>query len=138
MTSIQPILYVEAIDEALTFYRDVLSFTELWTAPDEQAGETAIAALQLEAATMMVSRMPMFAPANGAARGEGVTLWFNLDGTIDDYYARVREVSKASGAMLTQELIDYPWGDRAFTLRDPFGYTLTFSNYSQTAETPGV
>ncbi len=70
--------------------------------------------------------------------GEGVILWFNLDGTIDDYYARVREASEASGATLTQELIDYPWGDRAFTLRDPFGYTLTFSNYTQTAETPAV
>lgn len=57
-----------------------------------------------------------------------MTLWFNLAGSVDDYYARFRD---APGVTVTQELIDYPWGDRAFTLRDPFGYTLTFSNFTQ-------
>ncbi len=126
MSTVQPILYVEAIDEALVFYRDRLGFTELWVANDEQTGEPSIAAVQLEEATIMLSGMPMFGSANGATRGEGVTLWFNLDGPVDDYYARYRDVP---GATLTQELIDYPWGDRAFTLRDPSGYTLTFANF---------
>lgn len=134
MSTVQPILYVEEVDEALTFYREALGFTELWRAADEQGGETAIAAVQLEAATIMVSRMPMFAPSNGAPRGEGVTLWFNLDGSVDDYFARFRD---AAGVTVTQELVDYPWGDRAFTLRDPFGYTLTFSNFRQPDEAPG-
>ncbi len=39
MSSVQPILYVDTVDEALTFYRDGLGFTELWKAPDEQGGE---------------------------------------------------------------------------------------------------
>jgi len=127
-STVQPILYVEAVDDALRFYCGALAFTELWKVPDEQSGESTIAAVQLEEATMMVSRMPMFAPANGGTRGEGVTLWFNLAGSVDDYFARFRE---AAGVTVPQDLIDYPWGDRAFTLRDPFGYTLTFSNYSE-------
>ncbi|MBA2276614.1 MAG: VOC family protein [Chloroflexia bacterium] len=131
MSTVQPILYVEAIDEALAFYLDRLGFTELWVANDEQTGEPAIAAVQLEEATIMLSPMPMFAAADGAARGEGVMLWFNLDGSVDDYFARFRD---APGATLTQELIDYPWGDRAFTLREPSGYTLTFANYREPEE----
>ena len=135
MATVNPILYVADVNEALAFYRDQLGFTELWVANDDQTGEPAIAAVQLEEATVMLSQMPMFASPNGSALGAGVTLWFNLDGSIDDYYARFRDVP---GATLTQELIDYPWGDRAFTLRDPSGYTLTFSNYREPDDGQGA
>jgi len=127
-SNLSPILYVDDIDQALRFYRDGLGFTELWTAAGPDGGAPIIAAVQVEDASLMVSQMPMFAPANGGPRGDGVTMWFNLAEPVDDYFARFRDVS---GATVTQEPIDYPWGDRAFTLRDPFGYTLTFANFTQ-------
>lgn len=132
MSTVQPILYVDSVEDALTFYRDGLGFSELWAVKDDDEIRGAIiAAVQLEEAGIMISRIPMFAGADGTARGEGVTLWFNLDGPVDDYFARFRDVP---GATVTQETIDYPWGDRAFTICDPSGYTLTFSNYTAPAE----
>lgn len=61
--------------------------------------------------------------------GIGVQFRFKMAGTrsIDEYFAEV----KRKGAVIVEEPKTEFWGDRMFTILDPDGYTLTFSEHVQ-------
>jgi predicted lactoylglutathione lyase len=58
-----------------------------------------------------------------APKGLGVALNFRVDHDID---ALARH-AKAAGANVVEDVGDRPWNARDFTLRDPDGFTLTFT-----------
>ncbi len=85
----------------------------------------------MEDANFLVSREPTFAGATGGgATGGGVTLYFHVDMPVDAFADRFRDVE---GVQVAQDLTDQWWGDRTFTIRDPWGYTLLFSSVANSA-----
>jgi uncharacterized glyoxalase superfamily protein PhnB len=57
-------------------------------------------------------------------KGEGLSLQFTTDERVDDIADRI----KAKGGTLDTEPADMPWGARAFRVRDPDGFKLSFSS----------
>ncbi|MBV9772632.1 MAG: VOC family protein [Gemmatimonadetes bacterium] len=57
-------------------------------------------------------------------KGEGFSLMITTDQDVDEVARRIRE----SGSALDSEPADMPWGGRAFRVRDPDGFRLTFSS----------
>ncbi len=124
MSDVQPVLYIDDIEDAITFYRDGLGMTVDVFGKDPESGRANIFLASIEEARFLVSRDPTFAKADGAGSG-GVTLYFHLDSPIDDYVERFRA---ADGVEIVEELTDQWWGDRTFTIREPWGYVLLFSS----------
>jgi uncharacterized glyoxalase superfamily protein PhnB len=125
MSDVQPLLYIDDIESAIAFYRDRLGFDVNVFGHDAE-GRASTCLVQLEDARFLVSREPSFAGATGG----GVTLYFHLDAPVDLYADRFRG---ADGVQVAQELTDQMWGDRTFTIRDPWGYTLLFSSVANSA-----
>jgi uncharacterized glyoxalase superfamily protein PhnB len=120
MSDVQPLLYIDDIEAAIDFYRDQLGLNVIVFGNDAE-GRPATFLAQLGDSKFLVSREPHFAGATGG----GVTLYFHLDGPVDDLAERFRN---AEGVQVAQDLTDQWWGDRTLTIRDPWGYTLLFSS----------
>ncbi len=120
MSDVQPLLYIEDIESAIEFYRDRLGLAVTVFGHDAE-GRAATFLVEVEDARFLVSREAHFAGATGG----GVTLYFHLDAPVDGYADRFRDVE---GVQVAQDLTDQWWGDRTFTMRDPWGYTLLFSS----------
>ena len=131
MPSISPLLSVDDIGKSLDYYEKVLGFRRGLTLPGDDGKLT-----HGEAHTgdLMVMFGPAQHPENvaaaklaqGAAKGVGVLLYFDLgEQDIDKYYKDV----KGAGAKIIEAVQDQFWGDRNFTVEDPDGYILTFSKH---------
>ena len=120
MSDVQPLLYIDDIEAAITFYRDGLGLDVIVFGSDAD-GRPATFLAQLGDAKILVSREAHFAGATGG----GVTLYFHVDSPVDEYADRFRS---AEGVQVAQDLTDQWWGDRTLTIRDPWGYTLLFSS----------
>jgi uncharacterized glyoxalase superfamily protein PhnB len=119
MLRLTPILWVPSIEEAVMFYRR-LGFDQI-----DALTDTSGKLLHAQATRGDVSLMfgDLSAPLAPAHLGHGSPeLYISLD-AVDEYFDRVR----GSGAEITQEPTDQFWGDRTFTIRDPWGHILTFS-----------
>jgi uncharacterized glyoxalase superfamily protein PhnB len=57
-------------------------------------------------------------------KGQGLRIYCATTQDIDGLAARV----KASGHTLLEEPTDRPWGGRDFAVRDPDGFTLSFTS----------
>jgi len=109
-------LFVEDLDEAKRFYRDVFELPVHWE--DEHSavflfGETMINLLQVSEAPELV------APAQVGSPGDGVR--FQLTIGVDDVDAKVEEL-KARGVEILNGPMDRPWGIRTASFRDPGGH----------------
>jgi len=130
MSDVQPVLFIEQIEEAIEFYRDRLGFNVNVFGVDEESGRPNIFLAKLEDAGFLVSRVPVFTGEANSTPVSGVTLYFHLDQPVDDYATRFLS---AKGSTVDHEVTDQWWGDRTFAIRDPWGYRLLFSN-SETEE----
>jgi len=124
MSDVQPVLYVDDIEAAVAFYRDGLGMDVNVFGTDPESGRPNIFLASIENAKFLVSRDETFAKAGGNGSG-GVTLYFHLDSPVDGHVERFRS---APGVEVVEDLTDQWWGDRTFTIRDPWGYTLLFSS----------
>ena len=120
MAEIQPIIHVDQVDRAVTFYRDQLGFEELYAVPGED-GESIHAGVKFEDVTVMIARS---APGR-AEGGEGVILYVYMDGDLDGYFKRT--VRKVEGIQILHEPQDQYWEDRTFGIKDPWGYEVHFA-----------
>jgi len=120
--SMTPILWSKSVEDSVAFYESKLGFTLAFAMRDPE-GKIEHAMIAKDAVSLMV----------GYQRGEdgekvteglggGPELYFDLE-AVDGYYASVQR----AGAPITVALADQYWGDRTFTVTDPDGYRLTFS-----------
>lgn len=124
MSDVQPVLYIDDIEGAIAFYREGLGLDVNVFGNDPETGRPNIFLASLDEAKFPVSRDPTFAKADGSGSG-GVTLYFHLDSPVDGYVDRFRS---AAGSEVVEDVTDQWWGDRTFTIRDPWGYILIFSS----------
>ena len=114
-------LTVADIQKSMAWYRDILGFE----VQQQYEREGAVRAVALQAGDVRI----MLNQDDGAKgldrkKGEGMSLQFITNGSVDDVAARVR----ASGGTIDVEPADMPWGVRMLRLRDPDGFKLVFSS----------
>jgi len=124
MSDVQPVLYIDDIEGAIAFYRDGLGMEVNEFGTDPESGRPNIFLASIEGAKFLVSRDRAFTKTGDSGSG-GVTLYFHLDSPVDGYVERFRS---ADGVEIVEDLTDQWWGDRTFTIRDPWGYVLIFSS----------
>jgi catechol 2,3-dioxygenase-like lactoylglutathione lyase family enzyme len=109
-------LFVEDLDAARRFYRDVFEVEALVEDDDSTAlrfGNTIVNLLKVGAADELV------APAAVGGPDSGARLMFTID--VDDVDATCAELT-ARGVELLNGPIDRPWGVRTAAFRDPGGH----------------
>jgi catechol 2,3-dioxygenase-like lactoylglutathione lyase family enzyme len=109
-------LFVEDLDAARRFYRDVFEVEALVEDDDSTAfrfGNTVVNLLKVGAADELVT------PAAVGGAASGARLMFTID--VDDVDATCAEL-EARGVELLNGPIDRPWGVRTAAFRDPGGH----------------
>ena len=129
LASMRPSLSVADLRRSVDFYVSKLGFNS--EGVYEQDGVAVHAAVSAGPVQIM------FGPAAmahgtwagkltaGVPAGAGVILYTALEHGIDEYYGTVR----SSGARIVEEIGDRFWGDRTFSVEDPDGYLLQFSQH---------
>jgi PhnB protein len=114
-------LYVDSIEQARSFYVDKLGFSHMMGMLGKD-GLLDFCTVSLAGARVMLMR-PAQAMRGTAANGEKqpVELYVEVE-NVEDYHAAVKE----KGIKPTAPLTDQWWGDRTFTVMDPFGYLIWF------------
>jgi uncharacterized glyoxalase superfamily protein PhnB len=120
-TALTASITVADIQKSMAWYRDILEFE----VQQQYEREGAVRAVALQAGDVRI----MLNQDDGAKgldrkKGEGMSLQFITNGSVDDVAARVR----ASGGAIDVEPADMPWGVRMLRLRDPDGFKLVFSS----------
>jgi uncharacterized glyoxalase superfamily protein PhnB len=119
--SLQASLTVKDLQQSLAWYRDLVGF-----AVDRRyEREGKLMAVALKAGDVRI----LIGQDDGAkgwdrAKGEGFSLQFTTDQSVDEIAKRVKDL----GGTLESEPADMPWGPRMFRLRDPDGFRLTISS----------
>ncbi|MBI3976477.1 MAG: VOC family protein [Armatimonadetes bacterium] len=116
------VLYVKDVGASLHYYRDLLGFSVIFVAPDEDEG--GVAGLKVGTARLILhsdqETRPGYLPASGV-RGRGVILHFEVD-DVDRYHADL----VGRGVEISLAPTDESWGARAMYLYDPDGYNISF------------
>jgi len=121
LRSAGPSFTVSDLQKSLTFYRDVLGFTprERW----EKDG--ALQGIELVAGSVTFwLGQDDWKKGRDRVKGLGFRMYCATSQDIDALAARVR----AGGGTIVDEPKDEPWGGRAFGVRDPDGFTITFAS----------
>lgn len=126
MASLRPILSVADVDAATAFYCEQLGFDRQFSLQDAH-GATFFASVSFEGGSIMLSRQQISdlpAATRRQARAD-VTLLIALPPTIeiDAFYAELQR----KGVTIVGAIADKFWGSREFTLRDPQGYHIAFT-----------
>jgi uncharacterized glyoxalase superfamily protein PhnB len=116
--SLTPGFTVNDAEKSVAWYRDVLGFkvNERW----EHEGKFLGAEMKSGAVTVNLGQDD-WKMGRDRIKGQGTRLYIMTGPKIDQFADQI----KARGGMLDQEPRD-GWGMRAFSLKDPDGYNLTF------------
>jgi uncharacterized glyoxalase superfamily protein PhnB len=110
--------FVEAVDVAATveLYCRHLGFERVGSEPEEANGVFAVRSGPVHIAFIRAKagHLPPF--------GEGVRLYLDVD-DVEAHYAG----ALAGGVEIVSAPTEKPWRCREYTMRDPNGYVLTFS-----------
>jgi PhnB protein len=120
-------IYVDSVELARSFYVDKLGFTHLMGMLGKD-GQLDFCTVSLGGARIMLMR-PAEAMAGTNATGEKrpVELYMEV-ADVDAYFEQLNK----QRVKATTSLAEQWWGDRTFTIQDPFGYTVWF--YQSVAE----
>jgi PhnB protein len=114
-------IYVKSVEQARSFYVDKLGFTHMMGMLGKD-GLLDFCTVSLGGARVMLMR-PAQEMRDTAATGEKrpVELYLEVE-NVEGFY----EAVKKHGVKPTAPLTDQWWGDRTFTVLDPFGYQIWF------------
>jgi len=114
------VLQVRDLAASSRWYQEALGFQHVFSIPP--VGEPMLVHLRWAKYADLLLRREL-APSD-AAKGLGISLNFNLSsGSVDDLANRAREY----GAKIVSEPTNQPWNARDFTVQDPDGFRLTFT-----------
>jgi PhnB protein len=125
--SVMPIINVDSVDEALRFYSEKLGFERVMGVVGKDGAFDFVTVVR-SGVRIMFGRAPE--PMAGTAP--------TRDRKPVEIYVEVEDVQRfhddvrRAGIEITTPLTTQWWGDRTFTIQDPYGYTLWF--YQPVAE----
>jgi PhnB protein len=118
---VMPMIYVDPVEDARAFYVDKLGFAHQMGMLGKD-GRLDFCTVTREGAQVMLMRpMEEMAGTSPAAASRPVEFYIevsDVDGYFDDLAAKKVKAET--------ELTNQWWGDRTFTIRDPFGYKIWF------------
>lgn len=120
-------VYVDSVELARAFYVEKLGFTHLMGMLGKD-GQLDFCTVTLAGARIMLMRPPE-AMAGTNATGEKRPVEFYIEvADVDAYFEQLKQQKVKA----TTPLAEQWWGDKTFTIQDPFGYTVWF--YQNVAE----
>ncbi len=126
-------LTVKDVAAATAWYRDVLGFVVMFAMPPAQPMMSHIRWIKFADLMLYAAAEQLTTP------GAGVKLNFQVwpeDIALDELAAQMQ----AKGAEIVEGPVDRPWNTRDFTVQDPDGYRLTFSqvDYARLDKNPAI
>jgi len=118
--TIMPIIYVDSVDAMRQFYVEKLGFGHLMGMLGKD-GKFDFCTVTLDGARIMLTRPPAGIEGMEPAKARPVTIYLQV-AKVNAYHDRLRK----AGVKVTEPLTDQWWGDRTFSVVDPYGYTLWF------------
>ena len=118
--SLTPTYTVDDLQETIRWYCDGLGFVvdERW----ENNGKLSGVMLKAGKCTFGLSQDD-FAKGRGREKGVGFRIYADTTQSVDALADRIR----AYGGKIVTEPTDTPWGTRSFTVEDPDGFKISFS-----------
>ncbi len=117
-----PTLVVRDPEASSRWYQEALGFTHIFTIPGPGGGPLLVHLRWARYADLLLRKA--MDPPDERPQGLGVSLSFAVfEGRLDD----VAERALRHGAKLETEPRNQPWNARDFSIRDPDGYLLTFT-----------
>lgn len=126
MPSLRPILSVPDVDAAVEFYCRTLGFERQFSLQDK-SGDSFFASVALHGCAILFSlQQPRDMPDEQRRQIRAdVTLVIALPEAtnIDVFYAELQ----ATDVTILEAIEDKFWGNREFSIRDPYGYCINFA-----------
>ena len=114
-------LTVNDLQRSIAWYRDFVGFV----VGEEWKDNGKVLGVSLKAgSTELYLNQDDGAKGWDRKKGEGMSLHFTTAQKVDDVATRIKQ----AGGTLQSEPTDYPWGERAFRVKDPDGFILTISS----------
>jgi PhnB protein len=118
---LMPMISVDSVDHARSFYVEKLGFSHLMGVLGKD-GQLDFCTVTSRGAKIMLMRAQK--PGNGTeatASKRPVEIYLEVS-DVNGYHDELA----AKGIEVTNSLTDQWWGDRTFTVMDPFGYQIWF------------
>ncbi len=121
LTAVMPTMTVNDIQASIAWYRDVMGFS---VAREMEHDGQVMGAVVAAGAVQFLLGQDDFAKGKDRPKGVASRLYCIYEGDIDEF----ADAIKSRGGTLEQEPTDQPWGARDFAVKDPDGFTISFSN----------
>jgi uncharacterized glyoxalase superfamily protein PhnB len=118
--TVAPGITANDLAKSTHFYVEGLGFTI--TRRNEVDGQLRFVMLQAGNAELGIGQDD-FAKGKNRVKGTGMRLWLTTGQDLSALAAR----AKAAGLTLDHDVMELPWGQRAFALTDPDGFKLTIA-----------
>ena len=117
-----PTLTVRDIAASARWYQEALGFQHIFTIPGPGGAPVLVHVRWRKYADLLL--LAQREPADAIPKGAGITLSFAVfEGRVDDIAERARRY----GAELLTQPTNQPWNARDFSIKDPDGFVLTFT-----------
>jgi uncharacterized glyoxalase superfamily protein PhnB len=118
---LMPMISVDSVDQARAFYIEKLGFNHMMGMLGKD-GQLDFCTVTLGGAKVMFTRPPeKMEGASLTSSKRPVEIYLEVS-DVDAYHNQV----KKQGVKISAPLTDQWWGDRTFTVMDPFGYQIWF------------
>lgn len=118
---IMPMIYVDSVDQAREFYVEKLGFDHQMGMLGKD-GQLDFCTVTLSGAKIMFMRPQESMDGVSATSSKRPIELYIQVADVDGHHGRL----KKNKIKLTSPLTDQWWGDRTFTVMDPFGYLIWF------------
>lgn len=124
--AVMPIITVDSVDEVHRFYTEKLGFQHVMGVVGKDGGLDFVTVVR-SGVRIMFNRPQERVEGTAPSERKPVEIYVQVE-DVEEYHDQLRR----AGIAITTPLTTQWWGDRTFTIRDPFGYTLWF--YQPVAE----
>ena len=118
---VMPMISVDSVDQARAFYVEKLGFGHMMGMLGKD-GQLDFCTVTLGGAKVMLTRPQEKMEGTSATSSKRPVEIYLEVADVNAYYDQV----KKQGVKTTAPLTDQWWGDRTFTIMDPFGYQIWF------------
>jgi uncharacterized glyoxalase superfamily protein PhnB len=131
MAQVMPMISVESVDQARGFYVDKLGFGHQMGMLGRD-GQLDFCTVTLGGAKVMLMRPQQKTDGTAPSSSKRPVEIYVEVANVNAYHDEVTR----RGVKVTNPLVDQWWGDRTFTVMDPFGYQIWFYQTVSEAKPP--